>query len=306
HVFRSAMAGRSEERPDLAPPGIQKIALNQSAEQAAEAVPPVQTRIVEAKPAQGVTIDSAKKQASAESDLGATSMQVKRKESVATEMRVAPPVTPLPPAERQAAGIAPAAPVHAPPPSAPAPAVASLAPAPFPAAETFAPARKEARADAAAASLERKTIEERVALGSAARNRDSIDAPAKPAAAAAASPSPAMVAPAAQGAVARAPVTKQLTPVPAPAAAESVPATAAADSLRANAQASAGARILGKVEAGLADKTAEDERPGPWMKRLHALREQGKLKELREELVRFRKAHPDVVLPKTLTELPAP
>ena len=32
------------------------------------------------------------------------------------------------------------------------------------------------------------------------------------------------------------------------------------------------------------------------------LREQKKTRELREEIVRFRKRHPDVVLPKSLTE----
>lgn len=47
------------------------------------------------------------------------------------------------------------------------------------------------------------------------------------------------------------------------------------------------------------------EASGPWLKRMLELREQGKLKELREELVRFKKAYPDFVLPKTLADLPA-
>ncbi len=42
-----------------------------------------------------------------------------------------------------------------------------------------------------------------------------------------------------------------------------------------------------------------------WLKRIEELRAQGKLKEAREELAKFRKQHPDVVLPKALAELPA-
>ena len=79
-----------------------------------------------------------------------------------------------------------------------------------------------------------------------------------------------------------------------------------ADAARSNteASASAGVRAFSK-EDKLSEKFAEDERPGPWLKRLLELREQNKFKELREQLVRFKKAHPDVVLPKVLTELPA-
>ena len=52
-----------------------------------------------------------------------------------------------------------------------------------------------------------------------------------------------------------------------------------------------------------ADARVQDIRPGPWLKRLMELREQNKLKELRAELVRFQNAHPNVVLPKVLTEV---
>ena len=58
-------------------------------------------------------------------------------------------------------------------------------------------------------------------------------------------------------------------------------------------------------ESRASGKVDDSESPGPWLKRLLELREQGRLKELREELVRFRKIHPDVALPKSLTELPA-
>ncbi|HEX9392268.1 MAG TPA: hypothetical protein VF928_13225 [Usitatibacteraceae bacterium] len=42
-----------------------------------------------------------------------------------------------------------------------------------------------------------------------------------------------------------------------------------------------------------------------WLKRIEELRAQGKLKEVREELAKFRKQYPDVELPKALAELPA-
>ena len=48
---------------------------------------------------------------------------------------------------------------------------------------------------------------------------------------------------------------------------------------------------------------AKNESAGPWLKRMLNLHAQGKLKELREELARFKKAYPDVALPKSLSEL---
>ena len=49
----------------------------------------------------------------------------------------------------------------------------------------------------------------------------------------------------------------------------------------------------------------KSEPPDSWIKRMLALREAGKLKELRIELERFKKRHPAAVLPKPLTDLPA-
>lgn len=45
--------------------------------------------------------------------------------------------------------------------------------------------------------------------------------------------------------------------------------------------------------------------PNAWLKRIEELRVQGKLKEAREELVRFRKQYPKIELPKALAEMPA-
>lgn len=45
--------------------------------------------------------------------------------------------------------------------------------------------------------------------------------------------------------------------------------------------------------------------PASWLKRIEEWRLQGKLKEVREELVRFRKQYPNIELPKALAELPA-
>lgn len=55
----------------------------------------------------------------------------------------------------------------------------------------------------------------------------------------------------------------------------------------------------------LRQEAVADDRPGPWIERMLELRRQAKWKELREELARFRKRHPDVTLPHALTHLPA-
>lgn len=300
-----------EERPDLAPASIQKIALNQPAAPPAEAALPARTRIVEGASPPAVSLDALKKKASAETGAAAVDAQVARQKDapLLKEERNATPVAP-PPTHQLAA----AAPVHAPPtapaaapPPAPASVAAIIAPAPFPAtAEAIAAARKEVRADAqVGVAPEPKPVGEKISLANSSRARDSFDAPAKPAAAKAA-PTPtvaANAAPVAQGAVAQVPMIKQLAT---PAAAATPARAQVADAARSNteASASAGVRAFSK-EDKLSEKFAEDERPGPWLKRLLELREQNKFKELREQLVRFKKAHPDVVLPKVLTELPA-
>lgn len=49
---------------------------------------------------------------------------------------------------------------------------------------------------------------------------------------------------------------------------------------------------------------APAQEPNAWLKRIEELRVQGKLKEAREELVRFRKQYPKIELPKALAEMP--
>ena len=50
---------------------------------------------------------------------------------------------------------------------------------------------------------------------------------------------------------------------------------------------------------------APAQEPNAWLKRIEELRVQGKLKEAREELARFRKQYPKIELPKALAEMPA-
>jgi len=317
------------EQPELAPPPVQ-IALNHSAEPPAVA-PPMQTRILEATPSAKVAVDAVKKHKAADAGAAAADAQVGRQKDAALlkeergSMSPTPTIASPPPAQLTAAASAPAAPVHSPPGQpamapAPAPAAAELAPAPFPAtvADAVAPARKEARADARSAAVPQpRPAEEKAMVAGALRSRDAMDAPAKPAAAAVvAAPSPIIATPATPAApvtLARAPMMKQgataTAATPQASGAAAPVRTPSADAARSNTQAtkaaeSAGVRGLGKEEYQASGKADADERPGPWLKRLLELREQGKLKELREELVRFKKAHPDVVLPKSLTELP--
>jgi hypothetical protein len=285
-----------EERPDQAPASIQKIALNQAAEPPAEAALPMQARIVAATPSAGDAFASAKKKGAGAVVADA---QVSRQKDAAIlkEERglvsLAPATAPPPPS--LAAASVPTAAGHLPPglPAA-APATTAATPAPFPAtaADAVAPGRKEARADARnTAAPETKRIEEKVTVAGAVRSREDIDAPAKPAA-----PMMKQLAPAAavapQASVAIAPVRAPLV-----------------DAARSNAQApkasdSAGVGGVGHEENIPSGKADESERPGPWLKRLLELRERGQFKELREQVARFKKFHPDIVLPKTLTELP--
>jgi hypothetical protein len=312
-----------EERPELAPASIRKIALNQSAAPPAEAAPPVPTRIVESSPRTGIAADTVKKNTTAEADAGAmdTSAPRARQKDAALlkeergSASLAPSMVPslAAPPPQTAAAPAPPTPVHSPPAQsaaapvpAPAPTVANLAPAPFPAtaADAVAPARKEARSDARsdalyAAAPEAKAVKEKAAIAGALHSLDAMNAPEKPAAPAATS-SPAM--PAAAVSVAPAPTMKLLAP--AASAPQASGAAARAGTQAAKSSVSAGIRSFSNEPYPISGKGDADERPGPWLKRLLELREQGRHKELREELVRFKKAHPDVVLPRTLTELP--
>ena len=297
-----------QERPELAPAPIQ-IALNRPAEPPAAPIPPMQTKIVEATgsnvqavPQASIAVDALKKQKAMDSG----DVQARRPLDAPPAKDPRSDASMPPPA---AATPAPASPVYAPPPAstpppAPAAAVAHIAPAPFPAtvAEAVAPVRKEARADARTAVVqEAKPVGEKVAVAGALRSRNADDEPVKSVAPAVASPA-STSAPAAPIAVAQAPAPQRL----APAAAAGASHAPLADAVRSNTQASGAASIRGfaKEEDHLSGKSDIDQRPGPWLKRLRELREQGKLKALRDELVRFRKAHPDVVLPKALTELP--
>ena len=295
-----------EERPDLAPPSIQ-IAMKQPAEALVEESVVQESKAAAAALAPGAKRDAAANKIPAESApmvADAQLLRQKKAQTVAKEERAASfAAAPQPPRSVATAGAAPAAaPVYAPPPapalltpaapSVQTPAAANVSPAPFPAtaAETAAPMRKEARTDTRLAAVsEPKPLEEKAIVAGALRARDTgSDAPAKPVSPLAA-PAPALVTPA--------------TPAVAAAPARALEY----DASRRNVppETSAGARDFSKDEYKLSDKLADDERPGPWLKRMTELREQGKLKELREEIARFRKRHPDVVLPKALTELPA-
>jgi hypothetical protein len=249
--------------------------------------------------------DAIKKKSAMASGAGAANMQgARQKDSapVKEERDATPGGTPFPPQQVVAAptSSAPAAPVYSPP----APAVANVAPAPFPATDTIAPGRKESRADAnLAAAKESKILAESVRVAGAIRSAEDIGAPAKPVVTGGVATSPA---PAAPAALAAEPMMKQLAPSLA-ATGAAPPRAALLDRARGETQSSSSAGARGNATETYQPprKPGESENPGPWLKRLLELREQGKLKELREELVRFRKAHPDVVLPKALTEMPS-
>ncbi len=165
--------------------------------------------------------------------------------------------------------LAPPAYAPRPAPAISAPAAQAIPPAAFPASESVA--RNESRADAPVNPIpETKRLAEMAALTGAASAREAIGTAPK-SAIANALPAPAAVTSAASpsvvGAIAQSPLLKPLEQL-----------------------------------GASADSRLQDTRPGPWLKRLLELHEQNKLKELREELLRFQKANPNVVLPKLLTE----
>ncbi len=183
-----------------------------------------------------------------------------------------------------------------PPPPA-SPAAAAAAPAYAPPAEVIiaAPGKPQVKSELAKAdnadkndkTVASKDAAERIIVtGSNISNRDKLNLfeEAKPAPAAA---------PAAQGAV-----------VTAPPAAASAPAPVAARMAVAPPVYAAPKAVTIAPQASAPAAPPPVEAPGPWIKRMQELRDAGKLKELRAELERFKKAHPDVVLPKSLTELP--
>ncbi|MEP7156357.1 MAG: hypothetical protein ABI905_11330 [Betaproteobacteria bacterium] len=229
----------------------------------------------------------------------------------------APPVyaPPAPPA------LAAAAPASAAP-SAAAPATkAGAVPFPGTPSDSATSLRKQARAEA---NVTPEITEKKALEYESSRARGSLDrkdiaaAPVVPAPAPAPAPASAPTQAAnAQRASPAAPAPAR-APAPAPAMAVPSPAIVADKVARANkaeklditgssiareSQPSTAGAPPAKFAAG-----GSSELPGPWLKRLLELREQGKLKELREELVRFKKAYPEFVLPpslKTLSDLPA-
>ncbi len=300
-----------EEKPELAPAPIQKMTQARRADAPAAEMAPRETKDDDVARPATMTAGGVKKKAGVDTGTATGGAQAARQmvaPLVKEERGAALPMPPsLPPQLAAAAPAMPASAPHLPLAPPPAAAVANLMPAPFPAtiADAVAPARKEARADARSVAVpEPKAIEEKIAALGAVRSRDAMDAPPTPAVATV----PATATPAAPVAIAQAPMRKQLAP--APAATVSAGATVAPertpllDAARGNTQAP------GNIDANretfeLPGKSDQDDRPGPWLKRLRELREQGKLKELREEIARFKKRHPDVVLPKTLAEMPA-
>ena len=79
-----------------------------------------------------------------------------------------------------------------------------------------------------------------------------------------------------------------------------------ADTDRSNVHASGATGIRAPPQAYAPTESFDESKAaGPWLKRMLVLREQNRLKELHEEIARFKKYHPDVVLPKALTSLPS-
>ncbi len=291
-----------EERPELAPAPVQKITLarqlekpaastanappavssRKESDQATQSVPPpamlkdtVRAKRADPTDASGISFAPPPKV-----QIAGPSMESIKKEdrggldtagktTVAAGQSLAPPVyAPAAPASKAPAAGNAAAPLQT----------------PFPAAETSSRARSEARVDSevtAIAEAKKLRLAEKTALAGAVSTEDVNTIAPKPAAA----PAPTVAAsatPPAPASVARAPLLKQ----------------------------SASAESSGKLRdqtsaAAPTDALTKDLRPGPWLKRLHELREQKKWKELREELAQFQKVHPSVMLPKTLVSLPA-
>ena len=155
-----------------------------------------------------------------------------------------------------------------------------------------APAASDALA--AGAPIREKTIADQV------RRTESA-----PVAAAAAAPAPPPGQAAAQIVT---PAASTVRAAPAVASRAAAAQTDVAKPKDATTSASAGSSASGALQ-NYADKAVASasapEASAPWLKRMLELREHGKLKELREELVRFKKTYPDFVLPKSLIDLPA-
>ena len=297
-----------QERPDLAPGPIMtfKPAAKAPAERAADSRSIMEAKVAEemAPSAQRAKVQEQAKAQKNKQVSGATGNSVdartsqsapaayaKEERSAAMvpppEIQMKPSIIGQPARVAPPAYAPPAPPAQSPP---PAPAAAATAPAanavPFPgsSADAGASLRREARADAQPAPVaDSKLLEKKVAAPESVRANDVLEQ-----------------------------TTRARAPTPAPVTAQAMPASPArAQALADKSQARdayAGASVSGTLAAQASKSAAGGnavEPPGPWLKRLLELREQGKLKELREELVRFRKAHPDVVLPKSLSELPA-
>ena len=104
------------------------------------------------------------------------------------------------------------------------------------------------------------------------------------------------------------PPTVIASPIPPQAARAPSAATVAPSAAPLAPQVSAGLRgfssDLDEKKSKLADKR-DEESADAWIKRMTEMKAQGKLKELREDIVRFKKRYPDRLLPKELAELPA-
>ncbi len=309
-----------EERPELAPAPMQKITPTRPSEPRAASNASAPSAIISAEKSDTRAQELAKPSKSAES----VRTKVLDQNMASGRVLVPPPelqisMSPLERAKKEdrasaeidrgvrlASGQLVVPPNYAPRP-APATPVTSIpaappAASPFPAGVTSIDARKEARAEAQIAAIpEANRLAEKNTLADAVGSHDSI-AKAPKAASANEAPAPTVVASAASsptlGAGALLPKLKQLSAAEPPRAETTEPR-------RDHAQAVASGDIRGNGKEPIASTVAlaKDSRPGPWLKRLMALREQNKLKELREELARFQKAHPNVVLPKTLTEI---
>ncbi len=306
-----------EERPDLAPASIQSIAPVQKATRPEAVISTAEKTITGAVPAPETSVEAdkvARKLPSEAAARDASAVRQERAAAVSEERNVAvsPANRPAPAPQVAAAGsqsimppvYAPAVQSVSPAPAAPVPAPAAD---PFPnaisgaKADALATARKKERSDTRSpAAAEPARVEEKIAAAGSLRAKESGDAAAGVSAAASVSPPSreSSAIPVAPIGYAPTPLVKQLAPAATATSGATVapahaPSPALADKARPNEQAASNV------------STIEDERPGPWLKRLMELREQGKFTQLREELVRFRKVHPDVVLPKALTDLPA-
>ncbi len=257
-----------EERPELAPAAVQKITLPRQSEQPAAS-------IVGAPPA----IISAGKLETRAQDMAAPSKPAEPARTRILDQNIARGSAFAPPPEVQISAL---------------------------------PLERAKKEDRGSAEIDRivrlpevKRLVEKSALAGATSSRDTV-ATAPAAASANVDPAPTVVASAVSAAAPGTPAPAAPTPLPKlkqPSAAE-LQRAETDESRRDQAQAAAvGIRGIGNEQITATDALAKDSRPGPWLQRMLELVQQNKLKELREELARFRKAHPNVVLPKTLAEI---